>query len=112
MKKKTAILAIFLFLACSSLALADDCCFDWWICHCDLRNDFGRAYTLAMASQILNPDAEMNLGPVEGLGGRAAEITMKKYEASFAAPLRQSSQSGGGGMTSVAISQSPGDINR
>jgi hypothetical protein len=109
MKSKTAILAIFIFLVCSSSVLADDCCFRFCFpdscCPCGVRNDFGKAYTLAVAGQILNPDAEMNLAPVEGLDGRAAVIIMQKYEASFA---KQQGSQAGGGMTSVAVSQAPG----
>jgi hypothetical protein len=105
MKCKTAIMVIFLLVACSASAFAGCCNPGCSSCRCEPRNDFGKAYTLAVAGQILNPDAETNLEPVEGINGRAAERIMKNYVESFK-PLPPSSA--GGGLTSFAVTQSPG----
>jgi hypothetical protein len=104
MKCKTAIMVIFLLVACNSSALAGYCNPCGSSCTCEPRHDFGRAYSLAVAGQILNPDAETNLVPVEGIDGRAAEKIMKNYVESFKPPPPPSS----GGLTSFAVTQSPG----
>ncbi len=104
MKCKTAIMVIFLLLACNASALAgccNPCCSP---CTCEHRDDFGKAYRLAMAGQILNPDAETNLEPVEGINGRAAAYIMQKYVDSFK-PMPAAST---GGLTSFAVTQNPG----
>ena len=105
MKYKTAIMVIFLLVACNSSALAGCCNPDCFSYTCAPRNDFGKAYTLAMAGQILNPDAETNLEPVEGIDGRAAAYIMQKYVESFTKPQPPSSS---GGLTSFAVTQNPG----
>jgi len=104
MKCKTAIMVIILLVAFSASASAGCCNPGCSSCRCEPRNDFGKAYTLAMAGQILNPDAETNLEPVEGINGRAAANIMQKYVDSFKATPQSSS----GGITAVAVSQSPG----
>ncbi len=104
MKCKTAIMVILLLATCSSSAFAGCCnpgCFSY---KCEPRDDFGKAYTLAKAGQIMNPDAGTNLEPVEGIDGRAAEKIMKNYVESFRPSAPPSS---GGGMTAVAVTQNP-----
>ncbi len=52
-----------------------------------LGPDYGLAYTMANDHQILNPDAGVNLDPVQGLeDGRAAKHTMERYRSSFEKP--------------------------
>ena len=52
-----------------------------------LGPDSGRAYTMALDRQTLNPDAGKNLDAVQGLeDGKAAENTMERYRSSFAKP--------------------------
>lgn len=52
-----------------------------------LGPDHGLAYTMARDHQILNPDAEKNLDPVQGLeDGKAAKLTMERYRSSFEKP--------------------------
>ena len=52
-----------------------------------LGPDYGLAYTMARDHQILNPDAEKNLDPVQGLeDGKAAKLTMERYRSSFEKP--------------------------
>ncbi|MEO7858935.1 MAG: hypothetical protein ABIU05_00600 [Nitrospirales bacterium] len=52
-----------------------------------LGSDYGLAYTMARDHQILNPDAEKNLDPVQGLeDGKAAKLTMERYRSSFEKP--------------------------
>ena len=52
-----------------------------------LGPDPGLAYTMARDHQILNPEAEQNLDPVQGLeDGKAAKLTMERYRSSFEKP--------------------------
>jgi len=52
-----------------------------------LGPDPGLAYTMAHDHQILNPDAERNLEPVEGLeDAKSAKNTMERYRSSFEKP--------------------------
>lgn len=48
--------------------------------------DYGASYHLARYNQILNPDAEKNLKPVEGLNGTAANAAVEKYQKDFEKP--------------------------
>ncbi len=48
-----------------------------------LETDFGTSYKLAVMNQTLNPDAEKNLKPVEGLDGQAAQKILEKYHTGF-----------------------------
>ena len=48
-----------------------------------LDSDFGTSHRLSVFNQSLNPDADMNLEPVEGLDGQAAMKNMNKYKDSF-----------------------------
>ncbi len=104
MKCKTAIMVILLLAACTSSAFAGRCAPGCSSYKCEPRDDFGKAYTLAKADQIMNPDAGTNLEPVEGMDGRAAEKIMKNYVESFKPPPAPSS----GGMTAVAVTPNPG----
>lgn len=46
----------------------------------NLDKNWGRAYESAKYNQILNPGADQNVEPVEGLDGDAAERTMQIYK--------------------------------
>jgi hypothetical protein len=105
MKCKTAIMVIFLLVACSSSALAGCYRSDCFFYTCDPRDDWGNAYTLARSGQILNPDAEANLEPVVGINGRAAANIMHKYVESF---IKTQSQQSGGVMSSAVTQSSSG----
>lgn len=48
-----------------------------------LDADFGTSYKLAKINQIMNPNEEKNLAPVEGIEGTVAEIVMDNYKAGF-----------------------------
>ena len=48
-----------------------------------LEMDYGTSYKLAKFNQIMYPEAEKNLAPVTGLGGRAAQATMDRYWKDF-----------------------------
>lgn len=57
-----------------------------WLSGCAasrLEMDYGTSYKLSKMNQTLNPDAEKNLAPVEGISGQAAQIAADKYEKSF-----------------------------
>ncbi len=43
----------------------------------------GTSYKMAVANQILNPDAEKNLEPVVGMYNTAADKTVTKYNKEF-----------------------------
>ncbi len=51
-----------------------------------VERDFGMSYNLSKYNQILNPDAEKNLKPVEGMDAKAANATMEKYRKDFEKP--------------------------
>jgi len=48
--------------------------------------DFGMSYNLSKYNQILYPEAEKNLKPVEGLDGKAANAAVEKYRKEFEKP--------------------------
>jgi len=48
-----------------------------------LETDYGTSHKLAIHNQTLNPEAERNLAPVEGMDGKAAQATVDKYEKAF-----------------------------
>lgn len=52
-----------------------------------VETDFGTSYKLAKFGQTLNPDAEKNLDPVEGIDGRSGKNVVEKYEKSFERPI-------------------------
>ena len=45
--------------------------------------DFGTSHKLSKINQIINPDAEKNLEPVNGLSGVAVTGVMDRYENGF-----------------------------
>jgi hypothetical protein len=45
--------------------------------------DYGTSYQLQKNSQILNPEAEKNLAPAQGLDGQAASASVNRYRKSF-----------------------------
>ncbi len=51
-----------------------------------LENDFGTSYKLAIMNQTLDPLAEKNLEPVEGIDGQTAKSILDKYHAGFENP--------------------------
>jgi hypothetical protein len=53
-----------------------------------VETDFGTSYKLQKYNQILNPDAEKNLAPVEGLDGKAAKESVGKRQKKFATPSK------------------------
>jgi hypothetical protein len=64
------IAAIFVVSACSGTETLSE------------RN-WGRSYETATYNQILNPQADKNLKPVESLDGQAAENDMQRYRDGF-----------------------------
>ena len=48
-----------------------------------LDKNWGRSFETAKHNQILNPEAEKNLEPVEGLDGQASEGNMEQYIKGF-----------------------------
>jgi len=44
---------------------------------------FGDASRIALAQQVLNPDAARNAGPLTGLDGRSAAAAYDRYQKSF-----------------------------
>lgn len=48
-----------------------------------LDNNWGKSYETARSQQILNPDADKNLDPVEGLDGDAALRSLEHYRKTF-----------------------------
>jgi hypothetical protein len=55
-----------------------------------LDKNFGRSFETALYNQTLNPEAEKNTEPVEGIEGPAAERVVKDY---FSADSRDSKAS-------------------
>ena len=53
-----------------------------------LEGDFGTSKRLAVFNQVLHPEAEQNLKPVEGLDGAASAKNMNKYRESFASEMQ------------------------
>jgi PBP1b-binding outer membrane lipoprotein LpoB len=52
----------------------------------NLDAHFGEAVNAAKAQQIINPDASLNVDPVAGLDGQAADAAMSRYHRSFVQP--------------------------
>ena len=47
------------------------------------QRNWGKSYETAKYQQILNPEADKNLKPVESLDGQAAENDVQRYRDSF-----------------------------
>ena len=47
------------------------------------QRNWGKSYETAAYNQMLNPDADKNLKPVDSLDSQAAKNTHKKYRESF-----------------------------
>ena len=63
------IAGIFMVSACSGPTLS--------------QRNWGKSYETAKYQQILNPEADKNLKPVESLDGQAAENDVQRYRDSF-----------------------------
>jgi len=48
-----------------------------------LQRNWGKSYETATYNQILNPDADKNLKPVDSLDGQAAENDLQRYRDIF-----------------------------
>jgi len=48
-----------------------------------VAEEWGTAYKLSVANQILNPDAEKNLKPVTGMDNKSSDNIMTKYQKEF-----------------------------
>jgi len=60
-----------------------------WLSGCAstrLEIDYGTSHKLSKMNQTLNPDAEKNLSPVEGIDGQAAQAAVDNYRKSFEKP--------------------------
>lgn len=66
-------------------------------CDCPQRDTYGDAFRMARDGQILNPDAGLNLDPVEGLEGPAAKKVYDNYIETF------TTKAGGGGGGTVGF---------
>ncbi len=53
----------------------------------NIKLDYGTSYKLAVFGQTLNPDAEKNLAPVEGMNGQAANQAMTNYQKGYQLPI-------------------------
>jgi len=60
--------------------------FFWGCAPSRVEMDFGMSYNLSKYNQILYPDAEKNLKPVEGLDGKVANTVVEKYRKDFEKP--------------------------
>ena len=49
------------------------------------HRNWGKSYETAAYNQILNPDANKNLNPLDSFDGQAAENNMQKYHDDFKA---------------------------
>jgi len=65
----------------------------------ELDRNFGRSLKTAKSSQILNPKAEKNLEPVDGLDGPASNKIMKAYRKGF----ENTGSKASGGATSLGL---------
>jgi type IV pilus biogenesis protein CpaD/CtpE len=53
-----------------------------------LETDFGTSHKLALYNQILDPEAEKNLGPVEGIDSQISQKTLDTYRKGFEKPAQ------------------------
>ncbi|MEJ2724862.1 MAG: hypothetical protein P8175_09500 [Deltaproteobacteria bacterium] len=63
--------------------------------------NWGRSFEAAKYNQILNPEAEKNLAPVEGLDGSVAERIIEDYKKGF----DEKKQSKSSGMGAIRIQE-------
>ncbi len=47
------------------------------------QRNWGKSYETAVYNQMLNPDADKSLNPVDSLDGQAAENNLQKYRDGF-----------------------------
>ncbi|NLI32779.1 MAG: hypothetical protein GX422_08365 [Deltaproteobacteria bacterium] len=93
--KVTVLLLVPLALVLLGSPVLSDSYGPYFQCYPPERDTFGDAFRMARDGQILDPDAGLNLEPVEGLEGRAAEGIHEKYIES----LGKKAGGGGGGGT-------------
>ncbi len=48
-----------------------------------LEKDYGNSHRLAIVNQTLNPEAEKNLEPVDGIDGNTANIIVESFQKGF-----------------------------
>ncbi len=48
-----------------------------------VEKHFGKSVKQAQVNQVLDPEAELNLDPVTGMDGKAAQAGIEKYRMSF-----------------------------
>jgi len=53
-----------------------------------VETDYGTSNKLARFNQTLNPDAEKNLQPVEGMDGQASQKALDTYRKGFEKPAQ------------------------
>ena len=53
------------------------------------QRNWGKSYETAVYNQMLNPDADKTLKPVDSLDGQAAKNVHKKYRESFTKEKKQ-----------------------
>ena len=51
-----------------------------------VERDYGTSYRLSVYNQVLNPEAEKNLAPVEGMDGKTAAAVAERYEKGYEKP--------------------------
>lgn len=56
-----------------------------------LEKSYGKSVRQAQSNQILNPETEINLEPVMGMDGKAAQTTLEQYRKTFDRPRASSS---------------------
>ena len=62
------------------IAVSSGCAtYSSWEGQTEIKENWGKSYALAKEQQILNPDAEENLTPVEGLEGQVGDRIFKGY---------------------------------
>ncbi len=76
-----------------------------------VQMDYGTSYRLAIANQVLVPEAGQNVAPVEGLSGDAARKVYDRYIKQFERPERESTSMfpmGSMGSQGGQINRAPG----
>ncbi len=54
-----------------------------------LEKDYGNSHSLAIVNQTLNPEAEKNLEPVDGIDGNTANIIVESFQKGFEERTRE-----------------------